>query len=927
MTNIEKFKAWVSDYESVEHWLRMIFHTRAVQVLTLLNMALGIIGFLTWLKLCFGISFFIPHFINVNWPSFLLIVYLPLLTWFYSTITQPIKDGFKIKVDWTKEEKGRLHAFIRNIIPFIFLLWASAAKYIHENYEPLIGPIRVDPNQYNQLLVTNMDSLIKLLYFLPVFFTLILLVVYYRHYAINKDILRDQFFKWQFSPLARFSHNLVYDQFDVIVGWDKKTKKPLILKQKQRFLHELVNGATGSGKTSTAILVRIAQDLIKISKGIPGGIVVLEPKGDLVDDVVKLAKELGVPDEKIMVIDPTKDRSTKFNPFYGPIGAAAESFRGTITALTENQDSFFKGQQEETAAFYTMLAKILFGNLTNITHIQQMFLDARYLATLTERARAIIEEHHKNESMSEKVLNQWDGIVRYFEDDVLDYKTFRDKDEIKPVLYPEGHRYAGKQMVESKKDKFVTGAKKYLNDISMNAMLSQLMISQDGEKVLNLDDFLENGGVLLINTALGELEELSLLFGQFFIRQFQSAVFRRPKDGAEIGSDENKRIYKRIPIFFNVDEFPLYINQAFERMLTLGRSYNVGSLIAIQSLGQLETVIKGYRQTIMTNASSKTVFGRGVVDDNKIFSETFLEDKFVEESLNESTTPVTIEKQQWGYRHNTQKILAPAFTPSDIARLPFKHMIVQLVNEDESLEDARIATGTFVSESKFLKRYFKKQLDIKSEQSEETGDTEYNLVDSALGHLSGLSDEFPTMENTEGGGSKDTKVESPNETLASTETQPNDIAEPETTVDNQTADPNDKWRFNDITDDIDSTYVFEDKEVSQGTLLFKEVETEVIAKPPKQKKLSDANVENQEEKSTQQLSLQDMITSPPNSEETSGNEIHIHSIPDKETNESVDSLLKAVEEAAASRNFNKDNEKVPNSSGITENLEIVEDDL
>lgn len=890
-------------------------------------MSLGIIGFLTWFKLCFGISFFIPHFVNVNWPSYLLIVYLPLLTWFYSTITQPIKDGFKIKVDWTKEEKGRLHAFIRNIIPFIFLLWASAAKYIHENYEPLIGPIRVDPNQYNQLLVTNMDSLIKLLYFLPVFFTLILLVVYYRHYAINKDILRDQFFKWQFPPLARFSHNLVYDQFDVIVGWDKKTKKPLILKQKQRFLHELVNGATGSGKTSTAILVRIAQDLIKISKGIPGGIVVLEPKGDLVDDVVKLAKELGVPDEKIMVIDPTKDQSTKFNPFYGPIGAAAESFRGTITALTENQDSFFKGQQEETAAFYTMLAKILFGNLTNITHIQQMFLDARYLATLTERARAIIEEHHKNESMSEKVLNQWDGIVRYFEDDVLDYKTFRDKDEIKPVLYPEGHRYAGKQMVESKKDKFVTGAKKYLNDISMNAMLSQLMISQDGEKVLNLDDFLENGGVLLINTALGELEELSLLFGQFFIRQFQSAVFRRPKDGAEIGSDENKRIYKRIPIFFNVDEFPLYINQAFERMLTLGRSYNVGSLIAIQSLGQLETVIKGYRQTIMTNASSKTVFGRGVVDDNKIFSETFLEDKFVEESLNESTTPVTIEKQQWGYRHNTQKILAPAFTPSDIARLPFKHMIVQLVNEDESLEDARIATGTFVSESKFLKRYFKKQLDIKSEQSEETGDTEYNLVDSALGHLSGLSDEFPTMENTEGGGSKDTKVESPNETLASTETQPNDIAEPETTVDNQTADPNDKWRFNDITDDIDSTYVFEDKEVSQGTLLFKEVETEVIAKPPKQKKLSDANVENQEEKSTQQLSLQDMITSPPNSEETSGNEIHIHSIPDKETNESVDSLLKAVEEAAASRNFNKDNEKVPNSSGITENLEIVEDDL
>lgn len=929
MTNIEKFKAWVKDYERVEHWIRMIFHTRAVQVLTSLNMALGVIGFLTWFKLCFGISFFIPHFINVDWPTYLLIVYLPLLTWFYSTITQPIKDGYKIKVDWTKKEKGRLHAFLRNIVPFVFLLWATAAKYIHENYEPLIGPIRVDPNQYNHLLVTNMDSLIKLLYFLPVFFTLILLVVYYRHYAINKDILRDQFFKWQFSPLARFSHNLLYDQFDVIVGWDKKTKKPLVLKQKQRFLHELVNGATGSGKTSTAILVRIAQDLIKIAKGIPGGIVVLEPKGDLVDDVVKLAKELGVPDEKIMVIDPTKDQSTKFNPFYGPIGAAAESFRGTLNSLTEDQEAFFKGQQEETAAFYTMLAKILFGNLTNITHLQQMYQDARYLATLTERARAIIEEHHNNESMPEKVLDQWDRIVRYFEDDVLDYKTFRDKEDIKPVLYPEGHRYAGKQMVESKKDKFVTGAKKYLNDISMNAMLSQLMIAQDGEKVLNLDDFLEKGGVLLINTALGELEELSLLFGQFFIRQFQSAVFRRPKDGAEIGSDENRRIYKRIPIFFNVDEFPLYINKAFERMLTLGRSYNVGSLIAIQSLGQLDTVIKGYRQTIMTNASSKTVFGRGAVEDNKIFSETFLEDKFVEESLNESTTPVTIEKQQWGYRHNTQKILAPTFTPSDIARLPFKHMIVQLVNEDESLEDARIATGTFVSESKFLKRYFKKQLEIKSEQSGEIEDTENNLVEAALGHLSGLIDEFPAMENPEFGDMQDTNEEPLNESLQSSETKPKDIDEPETAVDNQPADPDDKWRFKDITDDIDNSYVFEDKEVSQGTLLFDEVETGVISKPSKHKKVREAKAESQEEKSTQQLTLQDLITSPPIANEQSENEnkSQIHSIPDEETNESVDSLLKAVEEAAVSQDFLEDTQRAPNSSGITENLEIVEDDL
>src|SRR6185312_492692 len=112
----------------------------------------------------------------------------------------------------------------------------------------------------------------------------------------------------------------------------------------------------------------------------------------------------------------------------------------------------------------------------------------------------------------------------------------------------------------NKKDKFIGGAKKYVTDISMNAMLSQLLVAKDDQETLDLDTFLNDGGILLFNSALAELEELSLMFGQFIIRQMQSAIFRRPKE-------ENG--YKRIPIFFTIDEFPLYINEAFQRLLTL----------------------------------------------------------------------------------------------------------------------------------------------------------------------------------------------------------------------------------------------------------------------------------------------------------------------------------------------------------------------
>lgn len=141
------------------------------------------------------------------------------------------------------------------------------------------------------------------------------------------------------------------------------------------------------------------------------------------------------------------------------------------------------------------------------------------------------------------------------------------------------------------------------------------------------DEFLKEGGVLLVNTALAELEELSLLIVQFFIRQFQSAVFRLTKE-------------ERIPIFFNVDEFPLYINEAFERFLTLGRSFKVITLIAMQSLGQLEKVVRGFKQTILSNTSSKTVLGRGTVEDNKYFSAEFGEKTIMEESGNENSSPM-----------------------------------------------------------------------------------------------------------------------------------------------------------------------------------------------------------------------------------------------------------------------------------------------
>ncbi|MCP1161421.1 type IV secretory system conjugative DNA transfer family protein [Bacillus infantis] len=912
MDKLERLTNWFKDEDQVEQWFRMKFHTYAVLGLTWINLVLGLLGFFTWLSLSFSIPF-IPHLNNFNWPMYIGLTFLPLFTWFYSTITQPIKKGYTIVLDWRLTEKGRLLASLGNLIPHFLLLWGASARYIEQNYEPILRPIRLTGKSNYFLLVYNLDPFITLLYMAPLITTLIIIVTGFRHYKINEDILRRQFFTWEFPWLSRISHSFLHESFDVIVGWDKATKKPLVLKEDSRFLHELVNGATGSGKTSTAILIRIASDLVKIAKGLPGGIIVLEPKGDLVDDVVSLAKKIGVPEEKILIVDPTKDKGTKFNPFFGPLDAAAESFRGTLNALTGDQDPFFKGQQEETAALYTMLAKIKFGSLTNISHIQRMYQDPRYLADVTESTRKSLTEYIENKLVDEKVLEQWDRIVRYFEDEVLDYKTFREKDEIKPVMYPEGHRYAHRQVVESKKDKFVSGAKKYLNDIAMNSMMSSMMIANENEKVLNLDEFLENGGVLCVNTALGELDELSLLFGQFFIRQLQSAVFRRPKDGEEVGEEGHKRKYKRIPFFLNIDEFPLYANEAFERFLTLGRSYKVGTLIAIQSLGQLNRIVNGYRETILTNASTKTVFGRGSAEDNKLFSETFLEEIIVEESLNESTTPVTIEKQQWGYRHNTQKQLAPRFTPTKIAELPFKHMIIQMVKEDGSLGDATLATGKFTSEAKFLQKYFKSaEIELKTEQD----DDQHELIEKGINKISIKSNNSnqPTLEEL-------SQISQTEEIAVIDSIKANPVEEPAPETEAfgifPESEDDDALDLDYLKDSI--AFSKKGEGIEQGEILFEE---KIHIKNPKTNTKRET-VNQDENNDYLQLDIYDEMAS-------AEDESMSPSIPDEETLNQIDQLLAAAKEVTEEENDLSENSHTKGNSltnGVNMNLDEIEDDL
>lgn len=728
-------RLWIRNRERIGEFYRIYFHTILVLILMVFNLFLGYSGFIIFLS-HWHHSMGNPEFVlklfmsqppgwlisamnavyipldTYHWIWFFLALNLPVINWFYSTVTRAIKKGHRILLSW-RHPKGRIVIFVLSAACFASLYIGIISWYVDVELFDTFKRIRMD-EQF--LIVRSMESFGYVLMAAPIFIVMFGAFIIIKQFYVFED-LREQFFSWEFPLFANQSFSLKNNRADVIVGWEKKTRKPIVLSEEQRYLHESVAGSTGTGKTSTTILIRIVQDLIRIARGKKMGIVVLEPKGDLIEDTLKIAKQLGIPDNKIKIVDPTnKMRSIKFNPFVGPMEAAAEAFRGTLDSLTTDQDDFFKGQQNETASAYTLLGKLRYHNLFNINHLQRMYTDPRYLADITEAVRKELDRKLSQPDLSKDDRNQlerYEKIVSYFEDEVLEYKTYRDRttQEEKPLLYPENHKHAGKQVVINHKDKYITGAKKYLNDIAMNAMLSDLMTSDEGDNVLNLDAFLAEGGVILVNTALGELEELSLMLGQFFIRQLQSAIFRRPNNGQPFtyyrDGVKHQIDYERIPIFNYVDEFPLYANEAFERLLTLGRSYKVGTLIAFQDLAQLQRVERGYEKTVLSNTRNKTVFGGGEYSDAEYFSKLFGEEYRIEESLNESVTPVTTAENRWDFRYNTQRKLMPRFTPTEIMELKFKTFIIRRVDEDNNVTPPIEAVGKFVSETKFIKKFLK----------------------------------------------------------------------------------------------------------------------------------------------------------------------------------------------------------------------------
>ncbi|KUG05077.1 hypothetical protein ASZ90_017566 [hydrocarbon metagenome] len=412
------------------------------------------------------------------------------------------------------------------------------------------------------------------------------------------------------------------------------------LSGKDRYLHTLLIGSTGTGKTSAVLQPSVWQDLVNYKNGQQLGITVVAPDAEFCHTVRDWCKTLGIP---YAIIDLDDPNTSRFNPLEGDPIIVSEIMRTVLRATFGEQEAFFAQAQELHAKNTMMLLKRLKGNNLTLLDVYNSLMDI------------------------EGVQNDVDEYIRLFGTDIV--TTYFQKEAF------------GKN--RDKLHQFAMGLRMQISDLLANDTVYNVLV---GKSDIDLDKHMNEGGVLLVNTALGKMGHMSRTFGQFLIMHIQNAVFRRP--GTE---------FTRIPHYLYIDELPVYFNPELENLLNMGRKYRCACTFTIQGPSQLEKGKHGQamREIIINGCRNKIVIGIESSKDAKLVSELLGENKDKEVRITKKRFNILPES----YSETDKDI--KRFTYTDVLEIPPWHGLVKIVHNGRNSEPV---LGKFEEPWIFLER-------------------------------------------------------------------------------------------------------------------------------------------------------------------------------------------------------------------------------
>ncbi len=327
------------------------------------------------------------------------------------------------------------------------------------------------------------------------------------------------------------------------------------IKRKDRSRHLYTVGKSGSGKSKFMELL-IKEDL-EAGKGVG----VLDPHGDLVDNIMEFIPKDRVKD--VVYFDPA---DVNFPISFNPMENVEEEYKmqvtiGFIQIFKKLFGSNWTDRLEHVLR-YTVLALLDSPN-TTVLSILKMLTDKNYRQNIVSRIK--------------------DNVVKNFwVSEFAGWSEKFDAEAITPLLNKVG-QFVSTNMIRN-------------------------IIGQPTNK-FDIRDVMDNEKILLMKVSKGLLgEENSGLLGSMIITKLYQAAMSR----ADMKEEQRKHFY------FYVDEFQNFATETFGEILSEARKYRLNLTIAHQYMGQVSPYIQ---KTIFGNVGSIVSFRVGADDASSLAEE------------------------------------------------------------------------------------------------------------------------------------------------------------------------------------------------------------------------------------------------------------------------------------------------------------------
>lgn len=327
------------------------------------------------------------------------------------------------------------------------------------------------------------------------------------------------------------------------------------IKRKDRRRHLYIIGKSGVGKSKLLELL-VRQD---IAYG--HGVCVLDPHGDLIDDLLPFIPENRI--EDVCIINPADDQfPVSFNPLANVDSAFKHQLaQGLIEVLAKQFGANWTPRLEHVFRFTTLA-------LLDYPHASMRGM----ISMLTDR------------NYRQKVVEyiQDDMVKRFWAIEFADWSEKFDTDAIIPLVNKLGQ---------------------FLSD----PMLRNIF-GQTGNKV-NLEELMNQKKIVFINLSKGRIgEENSSFFGSMFITKIKQAGMARARLSEQDRND----------FYVYADEFQNLVTDTFENLMSEARKFGIALTIAHQYIGQLLPKVQA---AVLGNVGSMIVFRVGGEDASRLEAE------------------------------------------------------------------------------------------------------------------------------------------------------------------------------------------------------------------------------------------------------------------------------------------------------------------